>query len=250
MKQMWKKISCVLAALICVFSLTACTGSGDDEINENMRSSLISNAEGLSQTVTQLGDEEIENYMEVGDDFTRNVMEVWTGAREELGSLVELKDPTVEKDGIEYVVTIPATFTNTSANFVYMFDRTGTPTSLSIEVEYPMAVSLQRAALNTVMGLGTVFVVLIFLCFIIWLFKFIPNPENQAKEEAKAAKAPAPAPAPVPAAAPAPAAPAAGSLTDDKELAAVIAAAIAAAEGTSPDGFVVRSIRKVNRRKW
>ena len=30
-------------------------------------------------------------------------------------------------------------------------------------------------------------------------------------------------------------------------LIAVIAAAIAAAEGTSPDGFVVRSIRKVKR---
>ena len=32
--------------------------------------------------------------------------------------------------------------------------------------------------------------------------------------------------------------------------AAGMMAAIAAAEGSSPDGFVVRSIRKVNRRKW
>ena len=32
--------------------------------------------------------------------------------------------------------------------------------------------------------------------------------------------------------------------TDDGELVAVIAAAIAAAEGTSADGFVVRSIRR------
>ena len=33
-------------------------------------------------------------------------------------------------------------------------------------------------------------------------------------------------------------------LTDDLELAAVITAAIAASEGTSTDGFVVRSIKK------
>ena len=33
------------------------------------------------------------------------------------------------------------------------------------------------------------------------------------------------------------------------ELIAVIAAAIAASEGTSTDGFVVRSIRKINRKK-
>ena len=96
------------------------------------------------------------------------------------------------------------------------------------------------------MGLGTVFVVLIFLCFIIWLFKFIPNPEAKENETKKA---PAPA-APVAKPDPTTPAPAATAGTDDKELAAVIAAAIAAAEGTSPDGFVVRSIRKVNRRKW
>ena len=37
---------------------------------------------------------------------------------------------------------------------------------------------------------------------------------------------------------------------DDLELVAVIAAAIAAAENTSTDGFVVRSIKKVNKSKW
>ena len=36
---------------------------------------------------------------------------------------------------------------------------------------------------------------------------------------------------------------------DNSELIAVIAAAIAASEGTSTDGFVVRSIRKINRKK-
>ena len=40
-------------------------------------------------------------------------------------------------------------------------------------------------------------------------------------------------------------------MTDDLELIAVIAAGIAASEGaTSTDGFVVRSIRKTNAKKW
>ena len=40
-------------------------------------------------------------------------------------------------------------------------------------------------------------------------------------------------------------------LTDDYELVAVIAAAIAASEGAaSTDGFVVRSIRRANTIKW
>mgnify|MGYP000898117842 CR=1 FL=1 len=39
-------------------------------------------------------------------------------------------------------------------------------------------------------------------------------------------------------------------LTDDLELVAVIAAAIAASEGTSTDGFVVRSIKRRKSNKW
>ena len=60
------------------------------------------------------------------------------------------------------------------------------------------------------------------------------------------AGAPAQAAAPVNAAAPAQAE---ENLADDGELVAVIAAAIAAAEGTTTDGFVVRSIRKVKRNR-
>ena len=42
-----------------------------------------------------------------------------------------------------------------------------------------------------------------------------------------------------------------GDLVDDTELVAVISAAIAAYEGnTSADGFVVRSIRKSQSKKW
>ena len=62
--------------------------------------------------------------------------------------------------------------------------------------------------------------------------------KRQAKKKAQAA-----APAPAPVAAPAEVQEAA----DDTELIAVIAAAIAAAEGTTTDGFVIRSIRKINR---
>ena len=39
-------------------------------------------------------------------------------------------------------------------------------------------------------------------------------------------------------------------VSDDTELVAVIAAAIAAAEGTSTDGFVVRSIKRRQSNKW
>lgn len=109
------------------------------------------------------------------------------------------------------------------------------------EEESSLAKTFADAAQNTVVGILTVFVMLIFLSFIISLFRLIPTDEKRKAAEKAAAKA---APAPV-----APATVVEVPETDDTELIAVIAAAIAAAEGTTTDGFVVRSIRKVNR-KW
>ena len=94
------------------------------------------------------------------------------------------------------------------------------------------------------LGMGTVFVVLIFIAFIISLFKYIPAIEAKfkkkpAQSEAKKAEEKA-----------VPAAPVVEDAVDDAELVAVIAAAIAAAEGTTTDGFVVRSIKRRKTNKW
>ena len=55
---------------------------------------------------------------------------------------------------------------------------------MTVDVQYGMGKTLQRAGLNTLMGIGTVFVMLVVLSLLISLFRFIPNPE-----EAKAAEA-------------------------------------------------------------
>ena len=94
---------------------------------------------------------------------------------------------------------------------------------------------------NIVVGLLVVFAMLILLCFIISSFTLINK--ASVKKPAPAAEKKA---APAPQAAPAPVVPA----QDNNELIAVIAAAIAAAEGTSTDGFVVRSIRRLDSNKW
>lgn len=110
--------------------------------------------------------------------------------------------------------------------------------------------TIPEALINTVIGMGTVFLVLILISFIIYLMKFIPellDNRNRSKEPVPVLAA---KPAPVPPAKPAPVPrPAAPARTDDTQLAAVITAAIMAAmeqEGTpvAPDGLVIRSIKK------
>ena len=174
-------------------------------------------------------------------DVYKRQVTAWKDVKDSLGTLKERTgDITFEKSGDGYNVTVPASFEKAEVKFIYKLDgSTLSPTELTVEPEFPLskAETLRQAVMNTIMGICIVFIVLIFLSFLISLFRFIPNPE--AKKKAQAA-----APAPAPVAAPAEVQEAA----DDTELIAVIAAAIAAAEGTTTDGFVVRSIRKINRK--
>ena len=103
---------------------------------------------------------------------------------------------------------------------------------------------MERAALNTVIGMGTVFIVLIIIIGVISLFKFIPKLQDMfAKKDAGNVqeKSESADTQTVSAAEDT-------DVSDDLELVAVIAAAIAASEGAaSTEGFVVRSIRRVKR---
>ena len=244
--KMIKKITSVFMTFLVMAALVIGSTSvvfAADKVDDTVKSTLVTTAEGLTDAIVQLKDEEIENYMSSGDDFTTSAMQSWQTSKDELGAKKDSNgETTVTFKDDQYTVTVPLKFEKADANFVYVFDSQGTPTSMSVDVQYGMGKTLQRAGLNTLMGIGTVFVMLIMISLIISLFNFIPRiqaafSKKGKKEETKnagidnavtqiAAQEEAEA--------------------DDTELVAVIAAAIAASEGAaSTDGFVVRSIRKV-----
>ena len=112
------------------------------------------------------------------------------------------------------------------------------------------ASNIGEAIGNTIVGLGTVFVILIFLIFVISLFKYV-NKFAMSREAAAKAAAPAPKAAPKAAAPAAPAVPvgpgtmanAKVNIADEVEgpIAAVILAAVAE---TCGGNFKVTSIKK------
>lgn len=115
------------------------------------------------------------------------------------------------------------------------------------------ATTMSEALINTAIGMGTVFVVLILISFIIYLLRFVPELLNRPKKETIPAQgAPVsarPVPPPKPVIDPVPKPANAAAKPDDTQLVAVITAAIAAAmaeEGTPvpADGLVIRSIKK------
>ena len=249
--KMIKKITSVFMTFLVMAALVIGSTSmvfAADKIDESVKTSLVTTAEGLTDAIVALKDADIENYMNTGDDFTTSAMQSWQTSKDELGAKKESNgETTVTLKDDQYTVTVPVKFEKTNANFVYVFESTGTPVSMSVDIQYGLGKTLQRAGLNTLMGVGTVFVMLVLLSLLISLFRFIPNPEAKKAAEAKAAKDAKEAEA----ASIAQTAPtqAEENLADDGELVAVIAAAIAAAEGTTTDGFVVRSIRKVKRNR-
>lgn len=102
--------------------------------------------------------------------------------------------------------------------------------------------NMELGLITTVLGFGIVFVVLIVICVILMGFsKTLSASVEQNKAIVAAPKTNA-----------APSAAATYQSVDDKELIAVITAAIAASMGgnVSPDRLVVRSLRRVRRSGW
>ena len=125
-------------------------------------------------------------------------------------------------------------FTKRDIKITIVYDKNMQAEDITIDKVYTLGETMIKAAMNTAMGMGTVFVMLIIISLIISCFTLVNKAQKKA-EDKKAANAPAPTAAPAAVEVP---------QTDDLELVAVIAAAIAAATGSSTDDFVVRSIKR------
>lgn len=256
---MKKKLLMCFATVFCILSLTACGSEQTansfmtkDEAKEqaeyicenmgNLQMMLAANGVTMSDWMTMNG----LNPADYPADI--NGMDSWDSAAEDFGNFVSvIKDETeVTISDKEAVVDVKI-----QGDKVYKGNKTRTATveivytengydSITVSTDYDMSELVVNAALNTVLGMGTVFVVLILISLIIYCFNFIPRIQAAfAKKKAAPGET-----AQTGSAASAPAAqPAAKEDVDDLELIAVIAAAVAASEGAaSADGYVVRSI--------
>ena len=238
-----------LLAMICVLALTltmSVCAFAADEVTDDEVANYKSAAETLISQIAGFSDEEIETYLAQNDAFTTATMESWKGVKDELGAYSSIVSQNVEKDGDVVTISTVAQFEKAKADVVLMLDLGQQMyTSMTYSVQYSLAANMQRAGMNTLMGIGIVFLMLVFLSFVIGLFKYIEKFRNVGKKKA-AEEAPKAEEAPAPAIAQSEAAD--EDFADDLELVAVISAAIAAYENTSGDSFVVRSIKKSN--KW
>lgn len=260
-----KKFVTILCMIACIFGLTAC---GGEEALTEYEQQKVTNAQQLADEMVQylfaqyMTDEDAGSF----DDYTGeevaymlnnqygiyvdgnafvSAAESFRSAKDSMGKITGTNGSTAEIDGSQIIVEVNVTGEkkNGTAEVIFSNDMFLTMEAAAMNPSATVGELMANAGLNTLIGMGTVFVVLILISFIISAFRVIPKiQESRAKKKAPREEA-------------------TGidnavtqiveqesveeEETDDCELVAVIAAAIAASEGAvTTDGFVVRSVRK------
>lgn len=239
-------------------------GSESKELSDYDVESMENTADMLIQSFSVMTDEDFTRLRKYSDfelqytlltsgfqidaDNFLVMMDSWQNATKEYGAFVNCGEYTAELASEGVLLTADVVFEEQNAIVELNFNENGRMTDFVVNLEYSMGEILQKAGLNTLLGMGTVFSVLIFIAFTISLFRFIPAIEKMfGKKQTEVKKAPEKKeskPVQAPHARPL------VHVMNDAELVAIIAAAIAAAEGTTPDGFVVRSIKRRKTNHW
>ena len=202
MKQTWKKLIGLILIGVCALAMTACGSSKDStgglkKLDDATVDSLVESFGGVVGNIADLNEESIAGLMEGDDAFSASAAIAWDGAGEDLGAYVETSKGDVEtKDG-NYILTLTCKFENRDADCVFTLDKNGNPLNVTIDPKYSMGEKMAQAGQNTLLGIGTVFVMLVFLCFVISLMKYIPgfvasfDKKKTAPEEIQVPAAPA-----------------------------------------------------------
>lgn len=241
-----KKFLLVLGMVACIFGMTTmspatvyASGSSETLSAEEAMSNAVGFADQINEIVTTGMTEQYAGLGAVYDALVN-----WEAALEGMGEYLGVisAEGTAKGNEVTFTAVIDGSVKDADMTIVVDYE-TGTVISITTDVQKTFGELMTNAALNTLLGMGTVFIVLILIAWLIGCFQYIPVVLDKLSGKKKA-EAPKAAPAPV-------AAPVVEvAEEDDLELIAVIAAAIAASEGAaSADGFVVRSIKRRGN-KW
>lgn len=267
---MKRKVSLFFMMVLCFFSVllfgstVQAAEDYDAKVMEDVARAAFDEWNTRKSEMYELLNEDLDSvkamYLQYGmteEDFDNMVTSItsWKNADEEFGlckeiTSVESVAPNAEDENYINVVlvvksekanlfvTIPVNKTSTVDSPLY------NGYGIKLEEKMSMGQKMSKAGLNTLMGVGLVFVLLVVISLLISCLGLVGK-IGQKKPEPKA---PAATPAPAPAA-PVAEAPVEENLVDDGELVAVITAAIMASMGDGvmevpADGLVIRSIRR------
>lgn len=231
---MKKKISLILGMCFIILGLTAC-GKADPtqrDYNGYTYDQLKEQCQNTVWALESMSEQEAEEYKMSENTILVSMITHWQEARTGVGEYQELGEFTITESGKTMTCELEVVYEECPIILSYVYK------SYNMELEdvtvnrvETLGEKMENAVLNTLTGMGTVFLVLCLISLIIYGFKIFPYLESKklAKEvhiehiEIEQEET---------------------EVQDNLELVAVIAAAIAESTGTSTDDFVVRSIKR------
>ena len=233
-----KKFLLVLGMITCLVGLSACGKVEEPYQGILTQEQAVATAESFVATMQEVvATGQQEAYAK--DPVLGASVASFEAASADLGDYQSITSCTFTEDEDGIIINAVIQGSKRPGTVEIIFDDEMNFTSGTINVTYSFGEQMTKAALNTLMGMGTVFAVLILIAALISSFNLIPKIQAAfAKKEKKVETAADNAVAQI--------VENEAVQEDDYELIAVIAAAIAASEGAaSTDGYVVRSIRRI-----
>ena len=247
-RKLRRAVYFLFISLLSLF-FVACAKTVEKDIDEQIGNNLIMMSDNLISQITSLDDEAIDRNIKDLEEKKQfelmTALENWKAGKKDIGEVQAIKSDeailNVDKEG--YSVSISIVGEKRSAIVRIAYDKNMQKVnSMSINVNYNLGEKLSKAGLNTLIGMATVFIILIFIIFIIDAFKYISvfeerlakKPKELTKEEIKLKEEVSTQ----------------ENLLEDQELVAVISAAIMAyEEENNTDDLIVRSLKKSKRRQ-
>lgn len=247
-RKLRRAVYFLFISLLSLF-FVACAKTVEKDIDEQIGNNLIMMSDNLISQITSLDDEAIDRNIKDLEEKKQfelmTALENWKAGKKDIGEVQAIKSDeailNVDKEG--YSVSISIVGEKRSAIVRIAYDKNMQKVnSMSINVNYNLGEKLSKAGLNTLIGMATVFIILIFIIFIIDAFKYISvfeerlakKPGELIKEEIKLKEEVSTQ----------------ENLLEDQELVAVISAAIMAyEEENNTDDLIVRSLKKSKRRQ-
>lgn len=229
--------------------------NASEEVSIEAEEYILGMLQNILPALNMMGEEEIdvsiEDARKAGDRVWTAALESWKNTLRETGYLEGIAQVDIFRAEGGYIAHVHAAAQKRELEISVQFDQKSMEIrSISFNPVYSLKENLKRAAMNTALGMGTVFIVLIMISLLIGGFRYInrienrlryekPQKEGEAKPEGEALGI------------------AGTEQTKDEEeidpnweleLVAVLTAAIAAYTGESTEGLRVKSIRREPRR--
>jgi sodium pump decarboxylase gamma subunit len=234
-----KKFLLVLGMITCLIGLSACGKAEEPFQGVLTQEQAVATVENFMLSMSEVvATGQQEAY--ASDAVLAGALASYEAAIADMGDYQSMNSCTFVEDEDGIVINAVIQGSKRPGTVEIIFDEEQLFSSATINATYTFGETMTKAALNTLMGMGTVFAVLILIAVLIYCFTFIPKIQAAfSKKDKKVESAADNAVAQI-------VENEAVQEEDDLELIAVIAAAIAASEGaTSTDGYVVRSIRRI-----